>query len=68
MATQAFTSNGSWTAPAGVTSVIVECWGGGGGGGSAAGTGAYAGGAAGGAYSKKVLQYKMFPKLQLLLF
>ena len=31
--TQTFTSSGSWTAPAGVTSVTVECWGGGGGGG-----------------------------------
>ena len=26
--------NGNWTAPAGVTSITVECWGGGGGGGS----------------------------------
>ena len=30
--TQTFTASGSWTAPCGVTSATVECWGGGGGG------------------------------------
>jgi hypothetical protein len=30
--TQQFTASGTWTAPVGVTSVTVECWGGGGGG------------------------------------
>jgi hypothetical protein len=36
MATQSYTASGSytWTCPAGVTHVTVECWGGGGGGGS----------------------------------
>src|SRR3989338_6381075 len=33
---QTFNSSGSWTAPAGVTSVTVEAWGGGGRGGSIA--------------------------------
>lgn len=48
---QIFTSSGTWTAPPGVTSVTVECWGGGGGGGSySVGMGGNGGG--GGAYSK----------------
>jgi hypothetical protein len=52
---QTFTSSGSFTVPAGVTSLTVECWGAGGGaaGGSLAGgsnSGGYGGG--GGAYSK----------------
>ncbi|HNP98256.1 MAG TPA: hypothetical protein PKK99_04345, partial [Bacteroidia bacterium] len=33
--TQTFSSSGTFTAPAGVTSVVVECWGGGGAGGGA---------------------------------
>ena len=43
----------SWTVPAGVTSISIECWGGGGGGGadSSNGNGA-AGGGGGGAYAK----------------
>jgi hypothetical protein len=50
-----FTSSGSFTVPAGVTALTVECWGGGGGaaGGSLAGgsnSGGYGGG--GGAYAK----------------
>jgi hypothetical protein len=50
--TQTFTATGSWQAPAGVTSVKAECWGGGGAGGSArAASGAGGGGGAGGAYS-----------------
>jgi hypothetical protein len=34
-ATESFTTSGTWiwTAPAGVTNITVECWGGGGGGG-----------------------------------
>ncbi len=44
-----FFSNGTWTCPAGVTSVSVECWGAGGG-----GTTNTAGGG-GGAYSKKTV-------------
>lgn len=52
---QTFSTTGTWTCPAGVTSVQVECWGAGGAGGSAVGTStnsrrAAAGGGAGGAY------------------
>lgn len=52
------TNGTSWTCPANVISVQVECWGGGGGGGSAfkstgAGFSSYGGGGAGGAYAKK---------------
>lgn len=46
--TDTFNSSTTWTAPAGVTSVIVEAWGGGAGGGT--GSNAYGGGG-GGAYS-----------------
>jgi uncharacterized protein (TIGR02145 family) len=53
--TKAFTANGSWTVPPGVTEVTIECWG-------AGGAGKYmpislkAGpGGGGGAYAKKVL-------------
>jgi EAL domain-containing protein (putative c-di-GMP-specific phosphodiesterase class I) len=50
---QEFTTDGSWTAPSGVTSVLVEAWGGGGGGGGGAdwpeGTNGGAGGGGGGA-------------------
>ena len=44
----------SWTAPAGVTSVDVEAWGGGGGGGSRTTTGC-GGGGGGGAYAKSTI-------------
>ena len=45
---------GSWTCPAGVTSVQVEAWGGGGGGGGAQkiGVNSYGGGGGGGAYAR----------------
>ncbi len=54
-----FTSSGSFTPPAGITSITVEVWGGGGAGGSAqkitGATGnAGAGGGGGGAYAKKI--------------
>lgn len=53
--TQEFTTTGDWTAPTGVTSVDVECWGGGGGGGNGAdrNTGG-GGGGGGGGYVKKL--------------
>lgn len=51
-----FTSPGSlnWTVPAGVTSITVEAWGGGGAGGGATGNPAKGGGGAGGQYARKV--------------
>ncbi len=55
---QTFSATGTWTCPAGVTSVQVECWGAGGAGGSAKGTStlrAAAGGGAGGAYAKSTI-------------
>lgn len=53
--TQTFSTSGtfSWTCPAGVTSIIVECWGaGGGGGGSDGNNNTKGGGGGGGAYAK----------------
>jgi autotransporter-associated beta strand protein len=56
---QKFTTTGTFTPPAGITSITVECWGGGGAGGSAnkgaspAGN-AGGGGGGGGAYAKKL--------------
>lgn len=57
MAVENFTTSTTWTAPAGVTSVTVECWGGGGGGGGATSdsVGEFGGGGAGGAYARKVV-------------
>jgi hypothetical protein len=52
---ETFPASGSWLAPAGVTSVIVECWGGGGAGGSVNVSGGTGGGGAGGAYARKTL-------------
>lgn len=52
---ETFTTPGTsnWTAPSGVTSITVECWGAGGGGGADNSTGsAGAGGGGGGAYAK----------------
>ncbi len=52
-----FTTTGTWTCPANVTAIQVECWGGGGAGGSAlripdSGSIEYGGGGAGGGYAK----------------
>lgn len=47
--------SGNWTAPANVTSVIVEVWGGGGGGGGNTTTSDGGGGGGGGAYSRSTL-------------
>ncbi|MCX6225779.1 MAG: hypothetical protein NTV01_13680, partial [Bacteroidia bacterium] len=54
--TQTFTASGTFTVPAGVTSVTVQAWGGGGaGGGTTANTSYGGGGGAGGAYARKVV-------------
>jgi hypothetical protein len=53
---QTFTSSGTFTVPAGVTIITVECWGAGGaGGGTTANNSRGGGGGAGGAYARKVL-------------
>lgn len=52
--TTTFTASGSWQAPAGVTSVTVEAWGGGGAGGGRT-TNGVSGGAGGGAYASKTI-------------
>ena len=56
-ATVSFTTAGTstWNAPAGVTSVTVEAWGGGGAGGGATANPAKGGGGAGGQYARKVI-------------
>lgn len=52
-ATDTYTASGTWTAPAGITSVEVEAWGGGGGGGGGEGDNSDGGGGGGGgAYSR----------------
>ncbi|MDP2336943.1 MAG: hypothetical protein Q8N05_10950, partial [Bacteroidota bacterium] len=48
---QTFTTNGTFTVPAGVTSITVECWGAGGGGSSISTSGAQGGGGGGGAFA-----------------
>jgi len=54
--TQTFNSSGSFTVPAGVTSITVEAWGGGGaGGGTNSNNAKGGGGGAGGAYARSVL-------------
>lgn len=53
--TDTYNASGTWTAPAGVTSVTVQAWGGGGAGGGATGNPATGGGGAGGAYATKVI-------------
>ncbi|MFV5695065.1 LamG-like jellyroll fold domain-containing protein [Flavobacterium sp. LB3P122] len=50
--TQTFSAPGSFTVPAGVTSLVVEAWGGGGAGGGATGNISAGGGGAGGGYVK----------------
>jgi hypothetical protein len=50
-----FTSNSTWTCPAGVTSITVEAWGGGGRGGTSDGGQGAASGGGGGAYAKKTI-------------
>ena len=51
-----FTGSGTFTVPAGVTSLIVECWGAGGAGGGTTANWQYGGGGgAGGAYAKKLV-------------
>jgi len=56
---ETFTTSGTWIAPAGVTSITVECWGGGGGGGNAGHNGnnktSRGGGGAGGAYALRTV-------------
>lgn len=49
--------SGSWTKPAGVTSILVECWGGGGGGANNPVSLARLPGGAGGQYASKLLTY-----------
>lgn len=51
----AFQSPSTWVAPAGVTSVIAECWGGGGSAGAAASGTTVGDGGGGGAYSQKTI-------------
>jgi Secretion system C-terminal sorting domain len=46
-----FPTTTTWTCPAGVTSIKVECWGAGGAGGGATVAGSYSGGGGGGAYN-----------------
>lgn len=55
--TDTFSTAGTstWTAPAGVTSVMVEAWGGGGAGGGATGNPAKGGGGAGGQYASSIV-------------
>jgi hypothetical protein len=53
--TQTFTTNGTFTVPAGVTSVTVECWGAGGGGGRSTSTNTGRGGGGGGAYARSIV-------------
>ena len=51
-ASQTFTSSGSFTVPAGVTTLTIEAWSGGGAGGGATGNTSAGGGGAGGSYVK----------------
>ena len=50
--TKTTAGSSSWTCPAGVTSITIECWGGGGAGAGAISGSVYGGGGAGGAYLK----------------
>jgi len=53
--TDTFTTSGTWTVPANVSSADFEAWGGGGAGGAGAGSSVGGGGGAGGGYAKKSL-------------
>jgi len=53
--TNVYTTTSTFTPPAGVFSVTVQCWGGGGGGGGAAVNPSQGGGGAGGAYASSVI-------------
>ena len=53
--TDTFTTSGTWTVPANVSSAVFEAWGGGGAGGGASNTNTGGGGGAGGQYAKKTL-------------
>jgi hypothetical protein len=53
--TQTFSNSGTFTVPAGVTSLTVEAWGGGGKGGSIVSATNAVGGGGGGAYAKKII-------------
>lgn len=53
--TVVYTGSSTFVAPAGVTSVTVEAWGGGGGGGRARGNPATGGGGAGGSYARRTV-------------
>jgi hypothetical protein len=50
-----YTTNGTFTAPAGVTSIKVECWGAGGGGSTITANGRRGGGGGGGAYASSIV-------------
>ena len=50
-----YTTSGTFTVPQGVTSITVECWGGGGAGGGVKGKNSAGGGGAGGAYAIKTM-------------
>jgi hypothetical protein len=50
-----FTSSGSWTAPAGITTVFCRLWAGGAGGGGSSSTTAASGGGGGGGYADNIL-------------
>lgn len=53
--TDTFTTSGTWTVPANVSSADFEAWGAGGAGGASAGSSTGGGGGAGGQYAKKTL-------------
>jgi len=60
MASQTFTANGTFNVPAGVYTIVVECWGGGGaGGGTTTNSASRGGGGAGGQYARK--QFSVVP-------